>query len=92
MSKKEETGLGDKAAIDQQIEDIQANITLLSGWQQAHKNGEMFIFGIPGQNFAMQVKQDDGKAYEIMSEMLDAVLEKEGKQLIQLRTAKANMN
>ncbi len=78
--------------ISQQISDIQANITLLSGWQQAHKNEASFVYGLPGQKFAMNINPDTG-GYDMLGQMIEAQLKQAGADLIRLRSfEQANMN
>ena len=78
--------------IKQQIEDVKANITLLSGWQQAHNNGELFGYGLPGQQYVMHISPETG-GYDMLGRMIEAQLKQAGADLIRLRGAeKANLN
>lgn len=78
--------------IKQQIDDVQANITLLSGWQQAHKNGELFGYGLPGQQYVMHISPEAG-GYDMLGQMIEAQLKQAGADLIRLRSFEQdNMN
>lgn len=82
MKKEDKTDKLD--TVQQQKNDLRANITLLSGWQQAHANGsENFVFGLARQGYAMHVRPGT-KPFEKLGELIETMIEQEGADLIML--------
>ena len=67
--------------------DIQANIMLLSAWQQAQIDGKhRFIFGMMDSHFAIHINPGT-KAYSALQAVIEAELEQAGMDLIGLDLA-----